>query len=183
MLLMPSTSGLIRCLVILRVCPSMKHHMNSKQRRNANNKDSMKKQQNVRSYSIHHHILVFHPFSNLVKHMVRCGLVLTKPCMALNHQFLQGQVITMEKLEEPLLEAPTDTPRVEIPVEDIVILTVQVKVAEQVMEMPPTHSKDVARPMVQVVHVVVGLVVMEGVRRIISKVVLMVVQVLAEVLT
>lgn len=161
----------------------MKHHMNSKQRRNANSKDNMKKQQNVRNSSIHHRMLVFHPSSNLVKHMVRCGLDLTSPCMALNPQFLPGPAIIMESLEDLLLEAPTDIPKVEIPAGDIITPTVQVKVAEEAMAMPPTHSKDVARPMVQVAHVVVGPVVMEEVHQIISKVVLMVVQVLAEART
>lgn len=152
--------------------------MNSKQRRNANNKDSMKKQLSVRNSSIHLPMLVFHPFSSLVKHMVKCVLGLTSPCMALNHQFLLGLAITMESLVDPLLEAQTDIPKVETPAGDIITLTVLAKVVEEAMAMPHTHNKDVANPMVRVAHVVVGSVVMEEVHQIISKVVLMVAQVL-----
>ncbi|KAL2939864.1 Cyclin-dependent kinase C-2 [Bienertia sinuspersici] len=71
--LMPSTSGLIHYLVILRVCQNTKHHTNSKQRRNANSKGSTKKQQNVRNSNIRHHMLAFPPFSSRVNHMVNAA--------------------------------------------------------------------------------------------------------------
>jgi len=158
----------------------MRHPMNSKQKRSANSKGSMKKLQNVRSFSIHHHILVFRPFSNQVNLMLRCVLGLTNPCMALSNQFLLEVVITTESLEDPLQGALTDIPRVETLVEGITTLTVPAKV-EAATLMPLTHNRDVDRLMVQAacqvgVHEVVEPVVMEEVGQIINKVVLMLAQ-------
>lgn len=158
--------------------------MNFKRKRSANNKDSTKKLQNVRSFSIHPHILVFRPSSNQVNLMLRCVLGLTSPCMALSNQFLPEVVITMESHEDPLQGALTDIPRVETLVEGITTPTVLAKVAEAATAMLRTHNRDVDRPMVQVacqvvVHEVVEPVVMEEVDRIISKVVLMVARVAA----
>ena len=135
----------------------------------------MKKPQNVKRFSIQQHMLVFHLFSTPVNHMARCGLDQTNPCMARNLPFLQVPAIIMASLEDPPLEIPTDIPRVEIPVGDIITPTVQIKVAEEATAMP--HTRKVVA-MVRVAHVVVGPVVMVEVHQIISKVDHMVVQVL-----
>lgn len=150
----------------------MNHHMNFKQRRNGNNKDNTKKLQNVRKSSIQHLILVFHPFSSLVKPILRCGQGLISRCTALNHRFLPvGLVISMGSLEQPPLEAKTDISRVEILVGAIITLTVEIKAVED-MATHLMHNKDEECP---ALVEVVAPVAMEELLRTISKVVLMVV--------
>jgi len=95
--------------------------------------------------------------------------------MALNHRFLLvGLVITMGSLEELPLEAKTDIHRVEILVGGIITLTVEIRVEDTAMHL--MHNKDEECP---ALVEVVGPVAMEELPRIISKVALMVVLVVA----
>lgn len=180
--LMLSISGLTLCLVIPRVYQNMNLPMSSRQRRSASNNVNMMRQRNVRSFSIHNSMPVFHPFSSPGKYMHRCGQDLTSPCMVvLNPQWLQGPATIMGSPVDPL-EGQAGTLRVETPAEDTITQTVEVKVVVVVTAMDHFHLKGgvhhmpQAECLVQVLEEVA--VVMELVLQIILKVVHTVVQVL-----
>lgn len=97
----------------------MNHHMSSRQRKNVSSNGNMKKMQNVRNCSTHS-IIASHRFSNLAKHIPKCGLDLTSPSMVLSPQLLQGLAIIMGNLVGPL-EGQADTHLVETLVVDTTI--------------------------------------------------------------
>ncbi|KAK9129071.1 hypothetical protein Syun_017868 [Stephania yunnanensis] len=122
---MLNISGQIPCPVILRAYPNTSPLMSFRQRKSDSSKDSMKKQQNVRNYSIHRHTHAFLPSNNLVKCIHSFGQDLARACIITHLPWLLDQATTMGSLADHL-EGQTDTRRVGIPVEDI-IRTVEAK--------------------------------------------------------
>ncbi|KAL6853923.1 hypothetical protein ACP4OV_019952 [Aristida adscensionis] len=79
-----------------RFCQSMRHHMNSRPRKNVSSKDRQRKLRSVKKLSILHHILVCLQSSSLAKHTRKSGLV--RAC-TMHHLWQRAQAITMQSPE------------------------------------------------------------------------------------
>lgn len=99
MRLMQSISGLTLYLVTQEACQNTNLRMNFRPRRSVSSKDSRRKLQNGRNYSIHSHTLGCHPSSKLVNYTPgpRYGLVQTSP----RHRWLLGQATITGSLGDP----------------------------------------------------------------------------------
>lgn len=183
---MLSISGQTHYHVIQKACPNMNHHMSSKQRKSASNSDNTRKMQSGRNCSIHNLTPAFRLFSSLGKHTHKCGPDLTRPCMVLSPQLLQGLATIMGSLVD-LQVGLVDMPQMETVGDTIIQIVVKV-VVEEVIVVGRIRHKDGPLRMAQVVCLalvpgVVGVMVMELGLQITLKVVHMVVQVLDVALT
>lgn len=156
--------------------------MNTRQRKSASSRDSMRKMLNVRNYSTPSHMAASHPFSSLGFHMPKCAQGLISLSMVLRLQLQQGLATIMGSLADRLVVL-ADTLQVEL-VEDIATQIVEGKVVEAMVVGLIHHKDGVPHRMVQVacllLHLVEGVADMELVLQIILKVVVhMVVLVLA----
>lgn len=142
---MLSISGQTRYLVIQKVCPSMKLHMSSKQRKSVSSSGSMKKTQSAKKYSTISSILDFHQSSSLGMHMLRCVQVQINQRMVDSLRLLEYLAIIM--VSHGLQQGQEDIHLVEILLEAITIQIV-VKVVVEVMAVDHIHLKDGLPPMV-----------------------------------
>lgn len=107
----------------------MNHHTSSRQRKSASSNGNMKRMQNVRNCSTLSSIPASHRFSNLAKHIPKCGLDLTSLSMVLSPQLLQD-LATIMVSHAGLLEGLADTHLVGTLVVDTTIQVGVLKVAE-----------------------------------------------------
>lgn len=163
--LMQNISGPIPCHVIQKVCQHMKHHMNSRLRKNVSNRDKRRKLQSARKYSILLHILACLRFSIQASH-IKSGP--GRLCTML-HPWQLVRTITMQNPEDR--EARTGTHRVGIKAVAIIIRTVEASAVAMGVAHIPSKDGDLHRSLQQVVHVAGLAVDMELVGQIIHKVV------------
>jgi hypothetical protein len=139
----------------------MKHHMNSRLRKNVSSRGKQRRLQSGKKSSTHLHILACLQSSN--QGLVRSGLV--RVCM--HHLLELAQAITMQSPEEDL----TGTHRVGIKVEATIRTVAEDRVVAMVVAH--IHNKDEGLLLtLVVVHAVVAAVAMELVDRISHKVAL-----------
>jgi hypothetical protein len=140
----------------------MKHHMNSRLRKNVSSRGKQRRLQSGKKSSTHLHILACLQSSN--QGLVKSGLV--RVCM--HHLLELAQAITMQSPEGQ--EDLTGTHRVGIKVEATIRTVAEDRVVAMVVAH--MHNKDEGLLTLVVVHAVVAVVAMELVDRISHKVAL-----------